>query len=394
MAERWRPAWADIDLDAVRHNAGILARLAAPAQLCAVVKADGYGHGALGPARAALEGGASWLAVALVEEGVSLRQAGVEAPILLLSEPPLEGMAEAVARQLIPTVYTEEGLAALSRAVRGVGGPPVAVHLKVDTGMHRVGADASEAGRLADRIAGDPHLELGALWTHLAVADGADAVDREFTEAQLERFDHSLAGLAAAGHRPAMTHVANTAATVAFPASRRAMVRCGIGVYGVAPTPALEVQLGAASGGEQLHPALSLRTRVTYVRDLDPGERPSYGRRRALSRRSTVATAPIGYADGVPRRLFDQGGEVLIGGVRRPLAGTVTMDQIIVDCGPSGSDPVAVGDEVVLIGRQGNEVVTADEWADLLGTIPYEVLCDIGPRVPRLMRGEGSEPTD
>jgi alanine racemase len=184
-----------------------------------------------------------------------------------------------------------------------------------------------------------------------------------------------------------MTHVANTAGTIAFPAARRDMVRCGIGVYGVAPTPALGGLLGAASGGDHLRPALSLRTRVTYVRDLDPGERPSYGRRRPLGQRSTVATAPIGYADGVPRRLFDQGGEVLVGGVRRPLAGAVTMDQIMIDCGPSGSAAVAVGDEVVLIGRQGDEVVTAGEWADLFGTIPYEVLCDIGPRVPRLMRG-------
>ncbi|HEX3981081.1 MAG TPA: alanine racemase, partial [Acidimicrobiales bacterium] len=210
MVDRWRPAWADIDLDAVRHNAGMLARVAAPAALCAVVKADGYGHGAVGPARAALEGGASWLAVALVEEGVSLREAGIGAPILLLSEPPVEGMAEAVARGLVPTVYTDEGLAALGRVAGGGGGPPVTVHLKVDTGMHRVGADASEVGRLADRIASDPHLELGALWTHLAVADGEDAVDRQFTEAQLDRFDQSLTALAAAGHRPVMTHVSNT----------------------------------------------------------------------------------------------------------------------------------------------------------------------------------------
>jgi alanine racemase len=385
VVERWRPAWADIDLDAVRHNAGILARVAAPAALCAVVKADGYGHGAVGPARAALEGGASWLAVALVEEGVSLREAGIEAPILLLSEPPVEGMAEAVARRLVPTVYTDDGVTALGRVARR--GPPVAVHLKVDTGMHRVGADASEVGRLADRIATDPQLELGALWTHLAVADGEDAVDRDFTEAQLEQFDDSLAALTAAGRRPTMTHVANTAGTIAFPAARRDMVRCGIGVYGVAPTPALGELLAEASGGGRLRPALSLRTRVTFIRDLDPGERPSYGRRRPLGQRSTVATAPIGYADGVPRRLFDQGGEVLVAGVRRPLAGAVTMDQIVIDCGPSGSAAVAVGDEVVLIGRQGDEVVTAEEWADLFGTIPYEVLCDIGPRVPRLMRG-------
>ena len=385
MGDRWRPAWADIDLGAVRHNAAVLVRLAGPAALCAVVKADGYGHGDLSVARAALEGGATWLAVALVEEGVALRDGGIDAPILLLSEPPREAMAEAVARGLVPTVYTAGGLEALGRVVGDRGLPPLTVHLKVDTGMHRVGADVGDAPALADTIAADPGLRLGAVWTHLAVADGDGTDDREFTRAQLQRFDALLAGLAAAGHRPGLTHVANSAGTIAVPEARRELVRCGIALYGVAPTEALAGQLSSAPGGGRLRPVLSLRTRVTFVRDLDQGERPSYGRRRPLARRSTVATAPIGYADGVPRRLFDQGGEVLVRGIRRPLAGTVTMDQIVIDCGPVGTDPVAVGDEVVLLGRQGSEEVSASEWADLLGTISYEVLCDIGPRVPRLL---------
>jgi alanine racemase len=392
VVDHWRPVWADIDLDAVRHNASVLSRLADPAALCAVVKADGYGHGALPVARAALEGGASWLAVALVEEGVTLRQAGIDAPILLLSEPPVDAMAEAVARRLVPTVYTREGLESLARVAGDGGFPPVEVHLKVDTGMHRVGADPGDALGLAETIASDPRLVLGAVWTHLAVAEGADPTDREFTAVQLERFAAALAALAAAGHRPPMTHVADSAAAIGVPAARQDMVRCGIAVYGVAPTPALGDELTALTGGVRLQPVLSLRARVTYVRDLDPGERPSYGRRRALDRRSTVATAPIGYADGVPRRLFDEGGEVLIRGIRRPLAGVVTMDQVVVDCGPVGSAPVEVGDEVVLLGRQRSEEITAVEWADLLGTISYEVLCDIGPRVPRLAVGSGTEP--
>jgi alanine racemase len=392
VAERWRPAWAAIDLDAVRHNAGILCRLASPAALCAVVKADGYGHGDVPVAQAALEGGASWLAVALVEEGVTLRQAGIDAPILLLSEPPVDGMAEAVARRLVPTVYTRGGLEALGRAAGGGGVPPVAVHLKVDTGMHRVGADPGDVVSLADRIEADRRLELGAVWTHLAVADGDEPVDREFTGLQLERFDATLKALAAAGHRPPMTHVANSAAAIGVAASRRDLVRCGIALYGVAPTPYLAAELSDATGGARLEPVLSLRSRVTYVRDLDAGERPSYGRRRPLGTRSTVATIPVGYADGVPRRLFDQGGEVLVRGIRRPLAGVVTMDQIVVDCGPVGSAPVEVGDEVVLLGRQGPEEITADEWAGLLGTISYEVLCGIGPRVPRLLTDKGSGP--
>jgi alanine racemase len=381
VGERWRPAWADIDLDAVRHNASLLCRLADPAALCAVVKADGYGHGELAVARAALEGGATWLAVALVEEGVTLREAGIDAPILLLSEPPPEAMADAVAHHLVPTVYSAEGVGALGQVVGD--GPPIEVHLKIDTGMHRVGADPANAVALADLIRADPGLRLGAVWTHLAVADGADPVDTEFTHRQLDRFDAVLAALAGAGHHPPLVHAANSAGTIAVPAARRDLVRCGISVYGVSPTPALATQLEAATGG-RLRPALSLRTRVTFVRDVEAGERPSYGRRRPLGERSTVATAPIGYADGVPRRLFDQGGQVLVGGVRRPLAGVVTMDQIVVDCGPAGSSGVEVGDEVVLIGSQGEEEITADEWADLLGTISYEVLCGIGPRVPRV----------
>ncbi len=389
VAERWRPAWADIDLDAVRHNAAVLCGLIGPAALCGVVKADGYGHGDVPVARAALEGGATWLAVALVEEGVTLREAGIEAPVLLLSEPPLEGMAEAVARRLVPTVYTAGGVEALGRAVARAGVPPVPVHLKVDTGMHRVGADPAAVASLVDAIAADPGLALGALWTHLAVADGDEPDDRNFTRLQLDRFDAAVADLARAGHRPPMLHVANSAGTIGAAASRRDMVRCGLALYGMAPTPALASTLAEATGGRRLEPVLSLRSRVTYVRDVAAGERPSYGRRRPVPCDTTVATVPIGYADGVPRRLFDQGGEVLIGGRRHPMAGVVTMDQIVVDCGPVGTARVAVGDEVVLIGRQGDQEITAGEWAGLLGTISYEVVCDIGPRVPRVVHGEG-----
>ena len=279
VADRWRPAWADIDLDAVRHNASLLAGLVRPTALCAVVKADGYGHGALPVARAALQGGATWLAVALVEEGVSLRDGGIEAPILLLSEPPVEAMAEAVARRLVPTVYTEEGIARLGQAV-GDGGPPVEVHLKVDTGMHRVGADPVDVPGLAVAIAADPRTALGAVWTHLAVAEATGPTDRAFTAGQLEQFDAVLAELAAAGHRPPLTHAANSAAAIGIPSARHSLVRCGIALYGVAPTPALAEEIAAATGGGGLRPVLSLRTRVTYVRDLDAGERPSYGRRR------------------------------------------------------------------------------------------------------------------
>ncbi len=383
MPEHWRPAWAAVDLAAVRHNASVLASLARPAQLCAVVKADGYGHGAPAVARAALEGGASWLAVALVEEGFALREAGIDAPVLLLSEAPTEALPAAVAHRLVPTVYTHGAIGALGKVVGETGSAPVEVHLKVDTGMHRVGAEPSTVRSLVEAVAADESVSLGALWTHLAVADGDSQEDRDYTDAQLERFEATLGELASLGYRPPLAHAANSAGAIAFPAARYDLVRCGIALYGVAPSEVLGARVSELTG-QALRPALSFRAQITAVRDLDAGERPSYGRARPLPVDSTVATVPLGYADGVPRRLFDVGGEVLVGGSRRPLAGVVTMDQIVVDCGPVGSAQVAVGDEVVLLGRQGKEEISADEWAGLLGTISYEVLCDIGPRVPRV----------
>ncbi len=378
-----RPVWAEIDLAALRHNAGLLRRAAAGAELCAVVKADAYGHGAVPVARAALAAGASWLAVALVEEGAVLRDAGIDAPVLVLSEPPAGAMAEAVARRLTPTVYSTAGVAAADAAARRGGRRLVEVHLKVNTGMHRVGADLHEVAAVAAAVAAAPGLRLGALWTHLAVADGADAEDRRFTELQLRRLDEALAAVRAAGVQVPAVHAANSAATLLYPAARRDLVRCGIALYGVEPAPGLGPVVAEVAGA-CLRPVLSWKAQVSYVRRLGAGERPSYGRRRPLATDGLVATVPVGYADGVPRRLFEQGGSVLIGGCHRPLAGTVTMDQIVVDCGPAGDGPpVRVGDEVVLIGSQGQARLRAEDWAATLGTIGYEVLCGIGPRVPR-----------
>jgi alanine racemase len=226
------------------------------------------------------------------------------------------------------------------------------------------------------------------LWTHLSVADGESTDDRDFTLGQLASFDAVLRNLDGAHALPDLVHAANTAGAIAYPTARYNMVRCGIGLYGCLPGPAVTAALAAT--GATLRPALSLRARVVSVRMLEEGARPSYGRLRPLPRRSVVATVPLGYADGVPRALFTRGYSVLIGGRRRPLAGMVTMDQIVVDCGDDIS--VRPGDEVVLLGRQGDEEITADEWADLLGTISYEVLCGIGPRVPRTVVN-GPEPT-
>jgi alanine racemase len=372
-----RPAWAEVDLGAVRANAALLAGLVAPAGLCAVVKAAGYGHGSVPVARAAIEGGASWLAVALVAEGAVLRRHGLDTPILLLSEPPVEAMEEVVALGLTPTVYTQEGVEAAAKAVAGstAGGGPLPVHVKVDTGMHRVGASQTGALAVVQAVVDRPELSFGGIWTHFAVADEPE---HPFTGEQCARFRTVLDQLDRLGLRPPLVHAANSAGALAHPAARFDLVRCGIALYGVAPSPALATVDSAAG----LRPALSLRARVSFVKRVGPGEAVSYGLRRPLERESTVATVPVGYADGVPWRLGPSGGEVLIGGRRRPLAGSVTMDQILVDCGDDTG--VLPGDEVVLLGRQGTDEITAWDWAGATGTIAYEILCGIGPRVPKI----------
>ena len=370
---RVRPAWAEVDLAAIRHNASVLASLAAPAELCAVVKAGGYGHGAVEVARAALAGGAHWLAVALVEEGRELRHAGIDARVLVLSEPPAEAMAEVVAAGLTPTIYTWAGLAALRQAVAATTVTDrFPVHIKADTGMHRVGAEVEVAVDLAAAVAKDPALSLEGFWTHLAVSD---EVDNPFNDTQFDRYDGALSQLAARDVTPGLRHASNSGGALWHPRGRYDMVRCGIALYGYSPAD-------AGPSIPDLRPAMSLKARVAYVKEVEAGERLSYGLRYELPEDSVVATIPLGYADGIPRRLSAEGGQVLIGGRRRPLAGTVTMDQVLVDCGPRAE--VRVGDEVVLIGRQGDQTIDAWEWARATGTIAYEVVCGISGRVPRV----------
>jgi alanine racemase len=336
-----------------------------------VVKADGYGHGAVPAARAALAAGAEGLCVALVEEAEALRRAGIEAPVLVLAEPPSHHYADIVATGARAVVYTAaaiDGIAAAARAASAT----VPVHLKLDTGMHRVGAPPADAVALAQRVAGRPELVLEGLMTHLAVADEPDD---PYTDGQLDRFDAAVAAVRAAGIDPPLVHAANSAGALAHPRARYSFVRAGIATYGIVPGPGVAHLSGA------LRPALALRARVSFVKRVGGGERISYGLRHRFATDTTVATLPLGYADGVPRRLSATGGEVLIGGRRRPIVGVVTMDQLMVDC---GGDAVAPGDEAVLIGDQGGATVTATEWADRLGTIAYEITCGISARVPRI----------
>ena len=375
----FRPAWAEVSLSAARHNASLLSRLVAPARLCAVVKADAYGHGATAMAVAFLEGGASCLAVALVEEGIQLREAGIDAPILILSEPPREAMAEVMRFDLTPTLYTREGIIAAQEAASKLY--PLehkGVHLKVDTGMHRVGARPVDVTALAKEVQASDNLFLEGLWTHLAKAE-----DREssLTRRQLEVFESTRAELASTGMFPTKLHVANSAGALVHPASRYSMVRCGLSLYGYYPAPWISKEFSRLSNGDALQPVMSLKARVSYVHEVEAGEGISYGHLYHVSKRSRIAVVPLGYADGVSRKLSAGIGEALLNGKRRPFAGAVTMDQLMLDCGEDTQ--IREGDEVVLLGEQGGEQIWADHWAELTGSIVYEVLCGIGPRVPR-----------
>lgn len=353
-----RPTFAEVSLSAVASNVAALKSLIEPAELCAVVKADAYGHGDAPVALAALDAGAASLAVALVEEGIRLREAGVSAPILLLSEPPLDATGEILEWELTPTVYSREFLERLSDC-----GERLSVELKVDTGMHRVGASPTYFRDLVEAVRVSRNLSLQSVWTHFAVADE----DPVYTKRQIDLFDRVTSGLGVP-----TTHLANTAGAILFPEARRDLCRIGLGIYGLHPCEETKRHV-------DLRPAMRLISHVSHVQQLEAGERPSYGRRKALPGNSTVATVPIGYADGFARALSTQG-TALIGGGRYPLAGTVTMDQIVVDVGDLD---VEIGDEVVLLGEQSGAEIHADELASRLGTISYEIVCSVGPRVPR-----------
>jgi len=366
-----RPTWVSVDLSAVAHNVAALRRSVGDTELCAVVKADGYGHGAPAVAAAAVEAGATWLAVALVEEAAELRTAGVSAPVLVLSEPRPDEMAEVVALGGVrPTLYTDAGIDAFAAAVAASGVRDVPVHLKVDTGMHRVGVHVDAAVAAARHVL-DAGLRLEGVFSHCSIAD--EPWD-PFTDRQVERFDAVLADLSAAGIEPPVVHLANTAATLTRPDTHRSLVRVGIGVYGVSPGPAVDDACRTLG----LCQAMTVRSEVTHLQVIGPGEGVGYGHRWVSGHTTRLATVPMGYADGLARA-WGLGGEALIGGRRRPLRGVVSMDALVVEV----DDDVALGDEVVLLGRQGDDEIGAAEVADAIGLIPWEVLCSLSARPPR-----------
>ena len=370
---RW--AWAEIDLAAIEHNVRLLRERVAPAAVWAVVKANGYGHGDVDVARAAMAAGAEGLCVALVQEGIDLRRSGIDAPILVLTEQPADAAPHIVAHRLTPTVYGRHFLDAL--VAEGPVGLPV--HLMIDTGMQRVGAHPHTAASVAASIAQRaPALRLAGVYTHFAVADQDDPDSVEFTDGQLAQLGRVLEQLPPVP----LVHASNSAAALSRPDARLSMVRAGIAIYGVSPGSGVDHLC------EDLRPAMELKARVSFVKQVRSGSRISYGLKHRFERDTTVATIPMGYADGVPRRLHAVGGEVLIGGRRCPIVGVVTMDQFMVDC---GDHDVRVGDDVTLIGAQrapdGSMIrITAEDWADRLDTIGYEIVCGISSRIPRVPR--------
>lgn len=370
------PLWAEIDLGCIRRNVERMKGILAPrTMLLTVVKANGYGHGDVESARAAIDGGADWLGIARVSEGAALRDAGITKPLLLLAEPPPAAIHRAVELDLIPTIYTLQIARILSEEATQRE-KIIPVHVKVDTGMHRYGVAVEEAVDFVAAIDRMKGLEVQGLWSHFAVAED---VLNPITKQQLEKFHDVLDAL---GPRTEgmIRHLSNSAGAMTLPESHFDMVRVGIAVYGVHPSSSLVDAV-------ELEPAMALKTRVGMVKRLGGGESVSYGHRYTTSNVTTIATAPCGYADGVNRSLSNRG-EVLIRGKRYLIAGTITMDHLLVDV---GDDQVEVGDEVVLIGRQGTEEITAHSIADLLGTIPYEVMCGVSARVPRIYTGDNKQ---
>ncbi|MBX5470017.1 MAG: alanine racemase [Thermoleophilaceae bacterium] len=369
-------ALARVDLGAIERNcARLRAQLAGGAQLCAVVKADGYGHGAVGAARAALTGGASWLAVATAGEAEELRRHGLDARILVMGALTREDARATLAAGAEAVVWDPAFLRALP-ALLPEGAAPARVHLKLDSGMGRLGArERSRVLELADLVESEPRLELVGAMTHFATAD--EPGDEHFP-LQLERFT-ALARELKARKPGIVLHAANSAAVFRDPASHFDMARCGVAIYGLDPFQGDPAERG-------LEPALSLSSYVARVERFEPGESAGYGRTWRADGPTLVATLPIGYGDGWRRGLSNRC-DVLIRGRRHPLVGTVSMDNVTVDLGRESD--VRVGDEAVLIGAQGAEAIRAEEVAARLGTINYEITCGLSPRVRRLWQAAG-----
>jgi alanine racemase len=368
-----RQTWAEIDLSAIKHNViQAKKKVGDNVRVMAVVKANGYGHGAERVAKAALEAGAEYLGVAIPEEGDALRAAGVSQPILVLAEPSHLSIPIVIKNDLIATVCTNRTAEALSKqAVRQ--NKQVKIHIKIDTGMSRIGLAPENATEFIQKISRLPGIEIEGIFTHFTEAD---IVKSGYTAYQLDRFRSLINELEDIGICPRIRHAANSAGVYLHPASHLDMVRIGISIYGLHPSDATKNLV-------DLKPALSLKARLSFVKRVKGGAGISYNRTYITREDTIIATVPIGYGDGYSRLLSNKA-SVLVGGQRFKVVGNICMDQLMVDLGLSSA--ASFDDEAVLIGRQEDKEITVDEIAGLIGTISYEVVCMINARVPRVYK--------
>jgi alanine racemase len=364
-----RPTWVEIDLDAIANNVRELVELVTPSKVMTILKADAYGHGMVKVARTVLNNGGSWVGVATLGEAIKLRRSGIDAPILVLSYMPAWQAHEAIRYNVSATIFTEELALAFSQAADDLNDKAL-VHIKVDSGMGRLGLLSHEVPDFMKKLAHMPALQIEGVYTHFGTADD----DVPYAREQLNRFQALLTELDKDGLRPPLVHAANTAGLLNLPEARFDMVRPGIGIYGLPPS-------GQCSLPEGFRPALTFKSTIGQVKTLPPDSPIGYGATYRTKGEETIAIIPVGYADGF-RRGPNTWGEVLVKGQRAPLVGRVSMDQsaILISHIPD----VRQGDEVVLIGRQGNELITAEEVAKNLGTINYEVVSELLARIPRV----------
>ncbi|MGA7988324.1 MAG: alanine racemase [Candidatus Dormiibacterota bacterium] len=358
--------WVEIDVDTLAKNAEVIATLVSPAQVMAMVKSNGYGHGLTIAARAAVEGGATWLGIYTPEEALGLRSSGVRTQALILGWSPPAAQPELIAAGVDMSVFDADGVRSIAAAAAAAGGR-ARVHVKIDTGLHRLGALPETVESLATAlVAAHDHIEVGGVFTHFADSGG----DPAFTITQHTRFLEAVAVLRPVAPN-ALLHCSGSAAVLAHPAMHHDLVRVGIAFYGYPPVP------GTAS----LRPAMNVFCRVASLRTLEPGETVGYGRTWRAETRRLIATATMGYGQGLPRALSNIG-HLAIRGRRCPIVGVVSMDQVTVDV--SDLDGVAVGDVAMFIGDRDGVRIGADEVADLTGTLPHEILCGISEGIPRL----------
>lgn len=370
-----RPTRAEVNLANLRHNLRVVQRLAGGAPVFGVLKADGYGHGAKAVARTLERAGVAGVCVALLEEAVELRQAGIRTPILVMGGYYGRAWGELLRYELTPVVHDPGQVEAFAEEVRFTGSEPIGVHLKVDTGMSRLGAMPKDLARVGAALARHPEVFLSGLMTHFATADQGD--DAGINE-QLDRFDVATRQLHALGLRPKVRHAANSAAVLRSRRARLDLVRPGIALFGVEPAPGLT---------NELRPVMRVRTEIVAVREIEPGQSVGYGATFVASRPTRVATVAMGYADGLSRGLSNRG-QLLVAGRRAPIIGVVSMDMTMIDVTDIPS--AAIGDECVVLGSQkgpaGEDTLSAEELARTLGTIPWEILTSISRRVPRFYR--------